>query len=280
MVGHAARIRKSPFIRYFDKTPPGIFCPHFWLLVHANGCPYRCDYCYLMLTFRQKKCESFTNLDDMEREIAAWLTRPDPSLLNSGELSDSLAVDARWFARAYRLFCAQERHALLLLTKSLARELDAYEPHPAICVSFSVNSARVSGAYEHGAPAGPERLEAAARLRRAGWRVRIRLDPMLPIAHWQEDYAPVADRIAEIQPERVTLGTLRYFPQLPGRHPNFPRVPVAQDGPDGRMRLPEGLRREMYTFVKSRLSQEIALCKETDAMSRFAGASPRCNCTV
>ena len=78
------RKRKSPFIRYFDKTPPGIVCPHYYLLAHANGCPYECAYCYLSLTFRQKKCEWFTNLGDMESDIRAWLFGVgEPSLLSA-----------------------------------------------------------------------------------------------------------------------------------------------------------------------------------------------------
>jgi len=46
------RERKSSFVKLFDKTAPQVMCPHFYELVLSNGCPYRCDYCYLRLTFR------------------------------------------------------------------------------------------------------------------------------------------------------------------------------------------------------------------------------------
>ena len=46
------RERKSKFVKLFDKTPPGVCCPHFYELVLSNGCPYDCSYCYLRLTFR------------------------------------------------------------------------------------------------------------------------------------------------------------------------------------------------------------------------------------
>ena len=272
------RVRKSPFIRYFDKTPPGIVCPHFWLLSHANGCPYNCSYCYLNLTFRGKKCEAFTNLDDMCGEIAAWLHHDEASMLNSGELSDSLAIDTAWFARAYELFANQRNHTLLLLTKSTAEALRRYEPTRSICVSFSINADAVSRAFEHGAPLGSERLAAASELASAGWRVRVRLDPMLPVEDWREAYEPICKAIAELRCERVTLGTLRYFPALARRNAGFPRMPGTKDGPDGRIRLPKDLRAEMYSYARGLIGMPVALCKETEEMVSSLGVARECNC--
>jgi len=270
------RKRKSPFIRYFDKTPPGIVCPHYYLLAHANGCPYECAYCYLSLTFRQKKCEWFTNLGDMEGDLRAWL-------FGVGELADSLAIDSTWFQVAYRLFTGPANpigHTLLLVTKSEATELLEYEPHPSVVVSFSVNAESMASKHERGAPSPKLRLDAAAELKRRGWRIRLRLDPMLPCSNWREAYLPTVKRIAEIQPERVTLGSLRYFPSLPRYHPDFPSMPVKRDGPDGRYRLPYSLRIEMYEFVREHLNMPFGLCKETDALHAAVKPDPRCNCTL
>src|SRR3989337_4516001 len=89
------RPRKSFFIHYFDKTPPGIVCPHYYVLSHANGCAYSCDYCYLNLTFRGLKAPViFSNLHRLKRDVEAWLicTRK-PNVLSAGELSDSLLFD-------------------------------------------------------------------------------------------------------------------------------------------------------------------------------------------
>lgn len=275
------RTRKSPFIRYFDKTPPGIVCPHFFILAHANGCPYDCSYCYLTLTFRQKKCEAFTNLADMEREVACWIENTQtPSVLNAGELADSVAVDFAWFAPIYGLFAKQTRHVLLLLTKSTASELERWEPNPSVIVGFSVNAADVSAQYERGAPPSMERLAAAERLKRRGWRVRLRLEPMLPAPNWQTAYQPALQRIGEIGPERLTVGSLRYFPALRRRHKGFPLIRVERDGADGRMRVTRSLRLEMYQFVRSHLPFPFGLCKETADLHATFNPLPHCNCTI
>jgi hypothetical protein len=36
-------------IVYFNKTPPGIACPHFFELRWAFGCNFDCQWCYLLL---------------------------------------------------------------------------------------------------------------------------------------------------------------------------------------------------------------------------------------
>jgi len=42
-LGFVLRKRHTAFIHYFDKTPEGIICPHFWVLAFANGCPFACN---------------------------------------------------------------------------------------------------------------------------------------------------------------------------------------------------------------------------------------------
>ena len=45
--------KKHPnIIRYFEKTPKDICCPHFYELNWAYGCKFNCAYCYLQGTFR------------------------------------------------------------------------------------------------------------------------------------------------------------------------------------------------------------------------------------
>jgi len=43
--GHTARTF-SETIAVFDRTPPGIVCPHFAELRWAFGCPYSCQWCF------------------------------------------------------------------------------------------------------------------------------------------------------------------------------------------------------------------------------------------
>jgi spore photoproduct lyase len=285
----AERVRKSPFIRLFDKTPPGIICPHFYILAHANRCPYACDYCYLNLTFRHwPKPTVFSNTDKMLGEVEKFLKRSEPSVLNAGELSDALAWD-RYTGLSRMLiplFRKQSRHIILFLTKSTEiTNLLKMEPTPQAVISFSINAPEVAKRFEHKSPPPLERLEAARRLKDAGWRVRIRIDPIIPIADWQKHYLEIADALNQLQPERVTLGTIRYFAALPnyaeGNRAVF-KFATSKEGTDKRLRLTENDRIKIYSLLVSRLqTPQIALCKETEAVWEALPIVPcKCNCAI
>ena len=67
------RLRKSKFVRLFDKTPDSVVCPHFYELILSNGCIYDCSYCYLKLTFRGKNTPTLFNNEwaEIENELAS-----------------------------------------------------------------------------------------------------------------------------------------------------------------------------------------------------------------
>ena len=286
------RKRFSHFIHFFDKTPPGVVCPHFFILAHANGCPFACDYCYLRLTLRHyPEPTVFTNTARLFQELRDWLlSREEPSVLNAGELSDALAWDpeTNLSNNLVPLFAAQNRHKLLLLTKSTAIDnLLRLEPTPQAIVSFSVNAAEVSRCYEKKSPPPAERLQAAKKLKERGWEVRVRLDPMLPVPNWQDHYAEIIDRINELSPTVVTLGSLRFFKNLLNHAPPGTDVFAFgrdQGDPDGRLRVEKDLRLNMYRFARERLQVlRLGLCKETDAVHQalgLPGLRQSCNCSM
>ena len=286
------RKRYSTFIHFFDKTPAGVVCPHFFILAHANGCPYECQYCYLNLTLRHyPEPTVFSNTGRMFQEVREWLlAEAKPAVLNCGELSDGLAWDdsTELSRNLVPLFAEQKRHKLLFLTKStnIANLLEL-EPTPQVIVSFSLNAEEVARRFEKKSPAPLKRLEAARQLRRAGWQVRVRLDPIIPIENWMVHYRAMAEAINAVEPAVVTLGTLRFFKTLPNfaRHgTEVFRYGEDQEDPDGRLRLKPELRLSIYRFLLDILEcKKIGLCKETSEVHEklgFPGEGQSCNCTL
>ncbi len=289
--GFVERKRYSRFIHYFDKTPEGIVCPHFFILAHANGCPYECQYCYLNLTLRHYPTPTvFSNTARMFQEIRDWLlSEQKPSVLNAGELSDSLAWDDETglSLNLVPLFADQKRHKLLLLTKStIIKNLLKLPPTDRVIVSFSINAPEVSKRFEKKSPSPLQRLEAAMKLKAAGWNIRLRVDPIIPVDDWPRSYLEIIDRMNDLGPDTVTLGTLRYFKNLL----NFARYGKEvfgygedQEDPDERLRIPVGERKRIYEFFMKHLkATNIGLCKETEEMHGFLGlpgVNQSCNCT-
>ncbi|MFO8056115.1 MAG: hypothetical protein R6V10_02315 [bacterium] len=288
---YLSRKRHSNFIHYFDKTPPGIVCPHFYILAHANGCPFACHYCYLKLTLRHyPEPTVFTNTARMFQEIREWLmSLTEPAVLNTGELSDSLGWDmhTRLSKNLVPLFENQNKHKLLFLTKSAQVDnLLKMEPTKQVVVSFSVNASKVSEMYEKASPPPEKRLDAARRVKEHGYEVRLRLDPMIPVEGWEKHYADIIEKMNRVDPAIVTLGSLRYFRNLTNHTPKDTDVfEYGHDhgDPDGRLRIERDTRLEMYRFCLDRLpSVRVGLCKETADVHRelgLPGVNQSCNCT-
>ena len=311
--GVIERARRSEFLHLFTKTPRGIVCPHFFVLSHANGCPFQpgCLYCYLWNTFRTyDKNQIFSNIGDMEEEVKRHLQNVvEPSMINTGELSDSLVWEKRRpiMPGLIELFRGQKLHQLLLLTKSdMVEPFAKIKPADTIIFSFSVNRPDAARDFEPGVPSPERRLAAAAILQANGWRIRLRLDPMmrLPREKWVDTikaYVAFAGKIAStVKPERITLGTIRFFQNLPNCTPEGSEKIFAlawdQGDPDRRRRYPLKDRVEIYSevvlaFRKLLPEVEIGLCKETESawemvwetMGKpkwFSYRDPKCNCAI
>ena len=301
--------RGSNFIRQFGG--PGedtqIECFRFWQLVVAGGCPYRCAYCFLQTVpwFRFRPDELYglvyTNVDDMVEEIKEWLTDPIPKMMIAGELQDGLVFDSAYKKTSGKalthhiipLFAAQKRHRLIFLTKSTqiqhALELT---PTPQVVFSWSVNAEEVGTKWEHGAPLPSERFAAAEKMKKAGWPIRFRLDPMIPFPNWKKGYGETIRRINALSPEMVTLGSLRATSynglrnasKANGRDESIFDYLTEEKDPSGfKYRLPFEKQVEMFRFAMSHLKTSIkpALCKEDRALWKALGLQfDGCHCLL
>lgn len=271
------RQRKSRFVRLFNKTPTGVVCPHFYELILSNGCPYNCLYCYLKLTFRGKT--EPTLFENGWEAVKSEIESIEEGVFSTGELADSLAIIPPLLPKALVYFKLLDSKYLLLVTKSTNVNL-LYEMRPSrqIIISFSVNSAPAAQTYEKSAPSPIERLETAHKLIKLGWRVRIRIDPII-LESGITNYEYISRYITSIAPERVTVGTLRNYPGLFYYLPDAPRKGLARME-DGRMRYAISERVRTYQQIASWLGFQPALCKETKEVWDILGWSFNgCNCT-
>ncbi len=288
------RERKTKFVEIFRTTPTATVCPNFYVLSHANGCAFspRCAYCYLKSSFWfLKEDVAFSNVDKMLREVRRWIRKDglESYVLNMGNLSDSLAFEGMRpiLPALVEVMREAERegrpHALLLVTKGGAKDaanLLRIEPCVNVIVSFSVNIPHAARRYERGAAAVADRLDAARRLQRRGWRIRIRIDPMI-VGY---DYTWIIERVRALRPERVTLGTLRAEPNLDRwTEKGLFKDLVRPDDPNALARYPRDQRMALYRQAVKRLRGicPIGLCEETYDVWKDLGLKPEeksCNC--
>lgn len=286
--------RKSRAIRLLWKGPRKTVCPNFNLFAHADGCGFApmCSYCYLKssLSFLSRPVV-YDNVDEMERQVINWLKRDklESYVLNTGNLSDSLSLEKvrPFIGRMIEVFRehaerAGRPHALLLVTKGGTKHIRPLLERPAcrnVIVSFSVNSAEAARDHEQGAPTPTSRLKAAKVLMGKGWRVRVRVDPMVR----GYDYASIVEQVAAVRPERVTIGALRAEKNLEHRIPHELMDGLVLSRGEDMRRYPFKERLKMFRPAVARLKKVcgVALCEETpemwDALALDKEAK-RCNC--
>lgn len=298
-----SRVNDGSIITRFDKTPlpqssTDVICPHFVELKWAYGCPFDCSWCYLKGTFRFRPEGIKPAIKDLEKvklHVQTFLNEvQEPEILNTGELADSLMMEngSNAFSKfIIPLFEAQDRHKVLFVTKSInIRNLLEINPHNQVIVSFTLNALSVAESWERKAPKVLDRIKAAAELDKAGFEVRIRIDPMVPIDNWGEIYQELIDKIfLKFRPERITLGSLRGLQSTINGTKDTSWVHYLKETSNWGKKIDFATRFKMYSSITAYLKKEhkydqIALCKETKAMWSALGGlgmdykNIKCNC--
>jgi len=293
------RDRKSSFIEQF-KHPIGR-CAKFYKLTAYNSCNFWCEYCYLYLTFRTQPVSThFINYEKMYDEIVKFdgLDIPKPlRVLNLGELGDPLAVDyITGFAKQIIPFMPEHAPGtrLLFLTKSdCVDDILSLNHGGQSIISFSVNTDAVFQQLEHRTASPDSRLIAASKVQKAGYEVRLRIDPVIFYSTWEKDYIALVEKIFEyVRPARITIGEYRpsngLANHISARFPESVLLKVnkslVREGK--KLRYPEDLRIRMFRTIieaikKYRSDIDIALCKEQPEIWKAIGLNMRglkCNC--
>lgn len=293
------KVNDGSIIKRFDKTPlpqkaTDIVCPHFLELKWAYGCPYDCAWCYLKGTFRFRPNGTLPvikDYDKIELHTKKFLEEvKTPEILNTGEIADSLMHESvnRPFSKfIIPIFETQRLHKVLFLTKSSnVNNLLEIESHNQAIISFSLNTLPVAERWEK-APLVLKRIEAAKKVFDAGYEVRIRIDPIVPIENWQKYYLQLIDIIFDnLTPERITLGSLRGLQSTINGCTDKSWVKYLKESSNWGKKIDFKTRYNMYSTIIQQLKlkynfEKIALCKETVQMWNALNMEYkkiRCNC--
>ena len=295
----------------FTMPDDRIICPHFdRLKLASNGCFYQCDWCYLKLTYRA--AFPFITIraqyDKIKEQLHKRLSQTtDPVIFNTGELADSLSMEH--LTRAGRDFIPwfgnSENGYLFMLTKSDNVDDILNLPHNnRTIIAWSMNNEMVSRKFEIGAPSFERRLSAASKVQKAGYPVRVRLDPIVPFEGWREAYSETIKQIfSKLNPERITIGTLRFEegfynmrntiftsgPDLPNflenMQPMFSakKFSGSKKPKSGKYSFTEEKRIEIFGFVSNEIRKysdcKIALCKESATVwKKLKMPLSKCSC--
>lgn len=268
-------------------------CCNLWVINQAQGCPFDCTYCCLQHYLQRNPATKLhTNTAPLFSELKSRFQAEKSRLFRvcTGELTDSLALDSYTdFSLELVPFFACFSNALLEL-KTKSSFVDNLirlqkEHNDRTVVSWSVNAHEVVEADEAGTAPLEERIKAAARVVRAGYRVGFHFDPLVPFAGWEEAYRAAIRMIFEAVPAKrtawVSISPLRYHPDqqqlMTSRFPAS-RLPFVENfaAKDNKLRLFQPLRLKMIRLVWEELKKiddrlKVYLCMESRAAWQAVG---------
>jgi spore photoproduct lyase len=287
--------RRSRFLSPCPAAGAGLACCGYLVLVLASNCPMNCSYCFLQeyvadnpgLQIYANYAQAFEELERLLRTNSARHFR-----IGTGELADSLAFDrvTGLSVDLVEFFRRHERLTLELKTKT--DEIDnllRMDPLGRVLVSWTLSPSRVYRSSEHGTAAPQARIDAACRVREAGYRVGFHLDPIIAYPQAETEYRELLsmlfDALAPGEISFLSVGGLRMTPGLRAiarrRFPNDPML-VGEEvlSPDGRYRACYPMRLRLYRSLAAHIQAKAPglthyLCMETPAVvARALGTAP------
>ena len=171
----------------------------------AFGCFHRCAYCFVDPHFLIA-CD-LESLAERIPEFAAQ--HPQQKLFKFDNLTDTIVLEPEYGASELLvpLFAGLDDRFLLLYTKSdnMDHLLPLHHGGHTI-INWSLSTLSQSRTIEAGTPDLPARIRAMAACASAGYTVRARISPIVPLSGWRDEFTELADALfSAVKPDLVTI---------------------------------------------------------------------------
>lgn len=236
---------------------------------HMLNCLYDCRYCFLQGMYQSAHYVYFVNFEAFEQGIDAIRETSSDLCFFSGYDCDSLVMESlTGFAEHFvPFFSGRPDSWLELRTKSLQTGvLERSDPVPNIIVAFTLSPDAIAREVEHGAPPFARRLSRVASLARQGWRIGLRLDPLIPWPGFSRLYPEMVEQIFEaVAPDSihsVTLGPMRFpramYDRIVKLYPYDPLFALGETVlRDGQMSYPPEVEEDLVDLVTAALGRHL-----------------------
>jgi len=190
----------------------GTICHSAWELHSVQGCPFRCAYCWLGGVIR-----IFVNLEEYMEHLPEILAiAPRQRLYKWDNQTDVSAFEPEWGASELLVeYFAEHPTKYLEIYIGKSDNTDPLldlDPQGHTIMQWSLSARTQSTVLEPETAPWDRRIEAASRCQEAGYVVRFRFSPIVPVKNWQEEYAELIERIfARTKPDVISLCALGWM---------------------------------------------------------------------
>lgn len=185
---------------------------------HMLNCIYDCRYCFLQGMYHSANFVLFVNFKAFQEAIEKKIHDVGrEAYFFSGYDCDSLAYESvTEFIREFLPFFREQKKAILeLRTKSTnIKELLKQEVISNCVVAFSFTPEKISMEIEHKVPSVKKRIAAMKTLAEKGWKIGLRLDPLIYKSDYQQQYheliKAIFSAVSYKQIHSVSVGPMRF----------------------------------------------------------------------
>lgn len=169
----------------------------------VSGCMGRCEYCYLNTQLGDKPfVKVFVNIDDVLKQAKKYIEErlPAITIFEGAATSDPVPLEpyTNSLRKTIEFFGKEENGRFRFVTKYnyIDSLLDVnHNNHTEI--RFSINTPRIIDTYEHHTASSDKRIEAAAKVSKAGYQVGFIIAPVFLYENWKEEYRELIKTIKE-----------------------------------------------------------------------------------
>ena len=212
----SAAMGRTPFA-FFDAMLPtdkwrhDKVCRPAWRIHMASGCPHRCAYCGLgHLLISMVNVEEY--IPELDRIVEA---HPWQQVYLYEDDAEALALEPELGAmeQLAAYFAGRENEYLLIHSKSANVDhlLDLGHRGHTIML-WSLTSHTVSREFEAGSGTTEERIEAARKCQEAGFPVRFKFKPIVPVIDWRDECREMIRLVFEqTKPDVISMFSLAWM---------------------------------------------------------------------
>ena len=196
-----------------DRSNMGLVCRPRVQFDTIYGCPHGCKYCS-----GGKVAIVFANVEEfVEREVIPL------SVANPWQkvfMFNSCLSDTPCFEPEYGLSkllmdyyaSTRDQHYLIHTKSANVDFLCGLDHRGHTIVLWSLTSDTASRVVEPGTASAEERIEAARKCQEAGYPIRFKLKPIVPVRGWRDEYRRVIEMLfARTQPDNVGMFTIAWM---------------------------------------------------------------------
>ena len=184
----------------------GCICQSAWQLHTIDGCVFRCAYCGLGGLVR-----CFVNIEEYTEHLDEVCERkPFQRLYKWDNITDVTAFEPEYDASRLLVgYFAQKPDKYLEIYVGKSDNIDSLLPldHKGKTIlQWSVGARTQTARFEPETASWDQRVEAARRCQQAGYIIRFRFSPIIPVRNWKEENAELIARIFErTKPDVISL---------------------------------------------------------------------------